>query len=156
MESILISDFLSDSQAKLICVFEYMLPGVIWDEHNIVYIIQIKDYAYAYHYVHDDNEETKEIFAINNFFHERGVDIKETPINFVPPPFFSRVLFPETDFGKPFYVPKKNISILEKLKGLLSFKDEIALNEKLSFIDCIETIHLRKEQCIPILLYQSI
>lgn len=84
----LISDFLADNQAKLIFAFEYMLPGIIWDEHNIVYMIQMKDNLYAYHYVHDDKEETSEIFATNDFFHERGIDINETPVNVITSPFF--------------------------------------------------------------------
>ena len=156
MKSILISDFLADNQAKLIFVFEYMPPGIIWDEHNIVYMIQMNDNVYAYHYVHDDKEETDEIWAINDFFHERGIDIKETPINVIPPPFFSRVLFPAIDFGKPFYVPKKKNSLLEKLVDLLLCKEEVMLNPNISFIEYIKKIHLRKTQYPPILLYRSI
>lgn len=115
MESMLISDFLVDNHAKLICVFEYLLPGIIWDEHNIVYMIKMKDCVCAYHYVHDDNEETREIFAINDFFHDRGIDIEETPINVTPSPFFSRILYPIDDIGKPFYVYKKIIIYWRKL-----------------------------------------
>lgn len=153
VKSILISDFLADKQAKLICVFEYLLPRIIWDEHNIVYMIQMNGNAYAYHYIHDDNEETKEIFAINDFFHKRGIDINETPINVSPPPFFSRVLFPVIDFGKPFYVPKKNNSLLEKLVELFRSKEEIMLNPNISFIEYIKKIHLRRKQYPSILLY---
>jgi hypothetical protein len=156
MKSTLISDFLTGEQAKLICVFEYLLPGIIWDEHNIVYMIQMNNYVCAYHYIHDDNKETREIFAINDFFHKRGIDIKETPINVVPPSFFSRVLFPSIDLGKPFYVPKKNNSLLEKLIVLFRCKEEIMLNPDISFIENIKKIHLRRKQYPSILLYQSI
>ena len=152
----LISDFLVDNHAKLICVFEYFLPGIIWNEHNIVYMIQMKDCVCAYHYVHDDQEETREIFTIDDFFHDRGIDIKETSINVTPPPFFSRVLYPAVDLGKPFYVLKKSNSILEKLMGLFCCKEEIMLNQNISFIECIKKIHLKRKQYPPILLYQPI
>lgn len=107
MNNMLIYDFLVDNQAKLICVFEYLLPGIIWDEHNIVYMIKMKDCVCAYHYVHDDNEETREIFAINEFFHDRGIDIVETPINVTPLPFFLVYCIPLTIWGNLFMFLKK-------------------------------------------------
>ena len=156
MNNMLISDFLVNNQAKLICVFEYLLPGIICDEHNIVYMIKMKDCVCAYHYVHDGNEETREIFAINEFFHDRGIDIVETPINVTPLPFFSRILYPIDDMGKPFYVSKKNDSILDKFMRLFCCKEEIMLNKNISFIECIKRIHIKRRKTPPILLYQPI
>lgn len=156
MNNILISDFLVNNQAKLICVFEYLLPGIICDEHNIVYMIKMKDCVCAYHYVHDGNEETREIFAINEFFHDRGIEIVETPINVTPLPFFSRILYPIDDMGKPFYVSKKNDSILDKFMRLFCCKEEIMLNKNISFIECIKRIHIKRRKTPPILLYQPI
>ena len=155
MKEALISNFRMRKQEKLICVFEYMLPGIIWDEHNVVFISRYKDNVYAYHYIHDDKEETKEIFAIYDFFREQGIHLEETPMNVVPPPFFSRVLFPPEDSGKPFYVAKSANNLMEKLLRLFHSYEPVMLNKNLSFTKEIKTIHQRKCQYHPILLYRA-
>lgn len=152
MESSLISDFCNHHQEQLVCVFEYMLPGVIWDEHHIVFMSQMKDVVYAYHYVHDDNEETKEIFAIYDFFREKGISLRENPVNVSPPPFYSRVMFPTDDCGKPFYVTKRPQNIVEKIWGM--FRSEVMLNTNLSVSDKIKKVYMQRRPVLPILLYQ--
>lgn len=156
MQSTIISSFSVNSQEELICAFEYMLPGLIWDEHNVVFMSRIKDSVYAYHYIHDDNVETRELFAIYDFFQKKGINLKETPINIVPSPFFSRILFPPDDLGKPFYITKRPNNIAEKVLNLFCCKEQIMLNKNLSCIRDIKNIYLKKKQALPIPLYQPV
>lgn len=154
MKSILISDSLDNSQAELICVFEYMRPGIIWGEHNVIFICRMKDAVYAYHYIHDVHEDSKELDVIYDFFLKKGIGLSETPVNVIPTPFFSRVLFPPNDCGKPFYEVKRSGDIVDKIKRFLFFfSDELMMNKELSFIDKIKKIHLRKENFPAIYLY---
>lgn len=156
MENGIISSFEAHKEEKLICVFEYMIPGIIWDEHNIVFMSKNEEVVSAYHYIHDDKEETDEIWAIYDFFQEQGINIRETPINVVPPPFFSRVLFPLKDQGKPFYIPKHPDNIVERIVNFIFGREEIMLNRNLSFTEKIKYIYLKKWQVDPILLYHPV
>lgn len=61
-----------------------MMPGLIWDEHNVVFICQEKGVTYAFPYTHDNGDETAQFFAIYDFFSLHGITIKEAPPNIIP------------------------------------------------------------------------
>lgn len=151
-----ISTFSGDAAAELVCVFEFMEPGLIWDEHNVVFICRLGGTKMAYHFIHDDKEESKEIRAIYNFFRERGIDLRETPVYTIPPPFFSRVLYPPQDAGKRFYQPAPSEGLIEKIRRCITAGTPLEVNPELSFRHELQSnIRLKEWRHLPLYLYNG-
>lgn len=163
----IVASFEAHPSEKLIGVFEYMEPGFFWDVHNIVFISQDGEEIYLYHYLNDeDTEELKKLQCAFEFFKAQNIVLEECPVQVIPPPLYSKVLYPPQDLGKPVYInatlhtnKPKPVTFWQKIASFFSEHtpqaDTIQLNEELSFSEAMETVTVKRWQSHHIPLYNQ-
>lgn len=162
----IIDSFRAHPSEKLVCAFEYMEPGYIWDERNVIFLSQDGDEVYLYHYIDDDEKDEKEVAELRaayDFFKARGIELAEWPVQVIPPPMGSRVLYPPQDFGALVYVSSYKPKPLTRWRKFLNFfwDDEpwvqtYRLNEELSVAWAFETVTIKRWQYHPVPLYTKV
>lgn len=149
---------------KLVGVFEYMEPGYIWDEHNIVFITQEGEDFFLYHYISDeDKEELARLQAAFEYFNAQGIVLEECPVQVIPKPFYSRVLYPAEDLGKKVYISdqedrREPVTLWEKIVRYCTDDEPTSftlhLNEELSIAAALKSVTIKRWQSHPIPLYE--
>ena len=162
----IVDSFQSHPSEKLVGVFEYMEPGFIWDERNVIFLSQDGDEVYLYHYIDDDEKDEKEVAELKaayDFFKSRGIELTEWPVQVIPPPMGSRVLYPPQDFGALVYVSDyKPKPLTHWRKFLRLFWDDepslqtYRLNEELSITWAFKTVTIKRWQYHPVPLYKNV
>lgn len=160
----IVSSLSAHPYEKLVGVFEYMEPGYIWDEHNIVFVTQDGEDFFLYHYISDeDTKELAELHAAFEHFKAQGIILEECPVQVIPPPFYSRVLYPPEDLGKKVYLSdtKPTPEPVTRWAKIVHYfiageptSHTLHMNEGLSFAGALKTVTIKRWQSRPIPLYE--
>lgn len=160
----IVESFQVHPSETLVGVFEYMEPGYLWDERNVIFLSQDGEDVYLYHYLdaaEKDAREAAELKAAYDFFQSKGIELEEWPVQEVPPPMGSRVLYPPQDFGASVYVANdKQKALTPWRKFLRLFVDDeplvqaYRLNEELSMAWAFKTVTIKRRQSHPVPLYE--
>jgi len=127
--------------SKIICIYEFS-EELDWDfseRHYVVFVYEKDTKANFYGY--EINLFKEELTEARNALAERGIIIEWTE-NYNPD-FFSKVLFPMEDKGKPFYVVTQ-VGLIKRMINNLLFKENLEINKKLLCMSSISKIKVCK------------